>query len=166
MRSNLSLYLRSTSRYQSRPELADIRSLLSRLWNVTCVYGNGFSNAFSKSLPHKKEIELHPVKLTFEQLPEALFRAVRVTAHLGEINLSCAAYYTNYSKWLHFCGWLYKARTRFTYPQVLVLLYYFNPHLAIRFALQNRMTEFHLKIPPFPKALQRVEDTLAGTFTE
>ena len=28
------------------------------------------------------------------------------------------------------------------------------------------MTEFHLKIPPFPKALQRVEDTLTGTFTE
>ena len=28
------------------------------------------------------------------------------------------------------------------------------------------MAEFHLKIPPFPKALQRVEDTLTGTFTE
>ena len=28
------------------------------------------------------------------------------------------------------------------------------------------MAEFHLKTPPIPKASQRVDDTLTGTFTE
>ena len=84
------------SRSASRPELANIRSLLSRLWNVARVYGNGFSSIFTKPLPHKKEIELHPVKLTFKQLPEALFRTVRVTAHLGEIYLSWQCHIQNH----------------------------------------------------------------------